>query len=306
MKIRVRCFVVAMSVLSAGVVLAQDQELPLKNWTAPPYWTPSRAAKEGAPEGRMEVSAGRMTASAQALPSTPVPFVAIAPCRIIDTRVSNPDGFHEPNFSDGETRTFDFPNSTGCPGLPATSVAYSLNVQYRSLSVLAFITLFPTGTTMPAVSTLTSSPAAWVEDAAIVPAGTSGDIDVYCQYAGRVVIDINGYYAAQSLVSSLNTLTGDLTLAAGTNIAITPSGQTLTIAMTGVAGGTLPGGSTSQTLYSNGSGWLASSALTNDGTNVGITGTLSLPNTTGSAGQINFGGYRFIHNYGTGSTFVGH
>ena len=253
----------------------------------------------------MEVSAEGMTASAQSLPSSPVPFVAIAPCRIVDTRVATSDGFHEPNFADGETRTFDIPASTDCPGLPATSVAYSFNVQYRPLSVLAFITLFPTGTTLPAVSTLTASPAAWVEDAAIVPAGTSGEIDVYCQYAGRVVIDVNGYYAAQSLVSSLNAKTGDLTLAPGSNIAITPSPNTLTIAMTGVAGGTLPGGSTSQTLYSNGSGWLASSALTNNGTNVGVANNLLLPNTAsgGTSGVIQLGGNRFLHDYGPSGSY---
>ncbi len=247
MSFRLRYLAVVMAVLSTGVALAQDSELPLKNWTAPPYWTPPRAAAEAAPEERMEASAEGMTASAQSLPSSPVPFVAIAPCRIVDTRVPTSDGFHEPNFADGETRTFAFPSSTDCPGLPATSVAYSLNVQYRPLSVLAFITLFPTGTTMPTVSTLTAGPAAWVEDAAIIPAGTSGAVDVYCQYAGRVVIDVNGYYAAQSLVSSLNTKTGDLTLAAGTNIGITPSGNTLTIAgpttlpPSGSAGGSLTG-----------------------------------------------------------------
>ena len=304
MKLRVRCLVMAMGVLLAGVALAQDENIPLKNWTAPPYWTPPRAAEQGVPEGRMEVSAEGMTASAQSLPSSPVPFVAIAPCRIVDTRVATSDGFHEPNFADGETRTFDIPASTDCPGLPATSVAYSFNVQYRPLSVLAFITLFPTGTTLPAVSTLTASPAAWVEDAAIVPAGTSGQIDVYCQYAGRVIIDVNGYYAAQSLVSSLNTKTGDLTLAAGSNVTITPSTNTLTIAATGGPGGVLPTGATGQTLYSNGSAWTASSALTNDGTNVGISGNLSLPNTTATTGQIKFGGNPFIHNYG-GGTFVG-
>jgi hypothetical protein len=112
------------------------------------------------------------------------------------------------------------------------------------------------------------------------------------------------------VVTSLNVLTGDVTLAEGSNIAITPSGNTLTVAMTGVAGGTLPAGTASQTLYSNGSGWLASSALTNDGTNVGISGNLSLPTTTSSTGVIGFGGSRFLHNYAKpgsigGNTFVG-
>jgi hypothetical protein len=113
-------------------------------------------------------------------------------------------------------------------------------------------------------------------------------------------------------VRTLNGLSDDVTLAAGANIAITPSGNALTIAMTGVPGGTLPAGTSGQTLYSNGSGWLASSVLTNDGAaNVGINGALVLPNTTSSSsGVITFGESRFIHNYagqgaGGGNTFVG-
>ena len=311
---RAHALSVTAALLLASGALAQDQELPLKNWGAPPYWTPPVVAKEGGPAGAIEASAQGMTAQAQALPSSPLPFVAIAPCRIVDTRVAVADGFHEPNFSDGETRTFNFPASSDCTGLPATAGAYSLNVQYRPLTQLAFITLFPTGTTMPTVSTLTASPAAWVEDAAIVPAGTSGEINVYCQYAGRVIIDINGYYGPHGVVSSLTsgvtTLTGDVTLAQGSNVTITPSGNTFTIAATGGPGGVLPTGTSGQTLYNNGSAWTASSALTNDGYNVGITGNLALPGTTQTTGQISLGGPVFLHAYtGAGSigqnTFLG-
>lgn len=51
-------------------------------------------------------------------------------------------------------------------------------------------------------------------------------------------------------VSSLNTLTGAITLAAGTNTTITPSGNTLTISSTGSGGGT-PGGTSGQIQYNN-------------------------------------------------------
>ena len=47
--------------------------------------------------------------------------------------------------------------------------------------------------------------------------------------------------APAQVVKSLNTLKDDVTLAAGTNVTITPSGQTLTIASTG-GGGTVPSG----------------------------------------------------------------
>ena len=142
----------------------------------------------------MRANAEGMTAQVQALPSSPLPFVAIAPCRIVDTRVAVADGFHEPNFSDNETRVYDFPTSADCPGLPASAGAWSLNVQFRPISQLSFITLFPDNITMPTVATLTASPAAWVQNAAVVPGGFASAVAVYCQFAGRVVIDVNGYF----------------------------------------------------------------------------------------------------------------
>ncbi len=111
-----------------------------------------------------------------------------------------------------------------------------------------------------------------------------------------------------SYVSSLNGLTGSITLTAGANVTITSSGNTLTIAATGGSGTGLPSGTAGQTLYHTGSAWAASSALTNDGTNVGISENLTLPTTTATTGQILLGSNRFLHNYGPANawnTFVG-
>ena len=65
---------------------------------------------------------------------------------------------------------------------------------------------------------------------------------------GDVILDTNGYYAPLTFVRSLSGVSGDLTLAAGSNVTITPSGNTLTIASTasggpptGTAGGGLSG-----------------------------------------------------------------
>jgi hypothetical protein len=241
----------ALIMFLGGFTLAQDEDLPLANWGAPPYWTPPAAPpSEPAPGGGLVARTEGMQAEAQALPSSPLPFVAITPCRIVDTRVANPDGFHQPNFADDESRTFNLPLSSDCPGLPATAGAWSLNIQFRPIAQLSFLTAYPTGTTMPLASTMTASSANWVQNAAIVPAGTGGAIDIYCQYAGRVVIDINGYYGPQGVVTSLNAKIGDVILAEGANITVTPSGNTLTIAspdvITGVtAQNGLTGGGTS-------------------------------------------------------------
>jgi hypothetical protein len=268
---------VVASVLLGAVALAEEA-VPLKNWNAPPYWTLAAPAREGAPEGQMQASSQGMTAEAQALPSTPLPFVAINPCRIVDTRVTNPDGFHSPSFIDDESRTFPFPSSPDCPGLPATAGAYSINIQFRPIAQLAFLTAYPTGTTMPLVSTMTASPAAWVQNAAVVPAGTGGAIDIYCQYAGRVVIDINGYYAPQSVVNTLNTLSGDVTLANGANVTITPSGNTLTIDAPLTAGPTGPTGATGEQGAPGPTGPTGSAGA------VGATGPAGPSGATGEAG----------------------
>lgn len=62
-------------------------------------------------------------------------------------------------------------------------------------------------------------------------------------------------------VTSLNTLTGDITLAAGSNITLTPSGNTITIASTGgtttAIGGTVTGGTAGSVLFINPTATLA-------------------------------------------------
>lgn len=84
-------------------------------------------------------------------------------------------------------------------------------------------------------------------------------------------------------VSSLNSLTGALTLAAGSNITITPSGNTLTIASTGGGGGT-PGGSSGDIQFNNAGSFGGETfvPLANGGfglslvqTNVATTGTIA-------------------------------
>jgi hypothetical protein len=113
---------------------------------------------------------------------------------------------------------------------------------------------------------------------------------------------------AGAFVSTLNGLSGAVTLAAGANVTITPSGNTLTIASTGGSGTGLPAGTAGQTLYHTGSAWAATSALTSDGTDIGISGNLTLPATTATNGQIKLGSNPFIHNYGppgAWNTFVG-
>jgi hypothetical protein len=71
-----------------------------------------------------------------------------------------------------------------------------LNVTVVPPGPLTYITVWPTGQPQPVVSTLNSLQGFIVANAAIVPAGTSGSINVYASNATDLVIEINGYYAA--------------------------------------------------------------------------------------------------------------
>jgi hypothetical protein len=124
-------------------------------------------------------------------------FYPLTPCRVVDTRAVGGSGrtgsFGPPQMTAGSTR--DFPIPTSSCGIPATAQAYSLNFTVVPPGPLNYITTWPTGQTMPVVSTLNDVGGAILANAAIVPAGSSGDISVYADNATDLVIDINGYFA---------------------------------------------------------------------------------------------------------------
>ena len=125
-------------------------------------------------------------------------FYSVAPCRVVDTRVGSfPSGFGPPSLTGGSTRTFTIPANPAC-GIPVTAAAYSLNVTVVTKGYLGFLSIWPAGQPMPNVSTLNSysTTSSVVADAAIVPAGTNGAINVYVTDATDFILDINGYFAA--------------------------------------------------------------------------------------------------------------
>ena len=126
-------------------------------------------------------------------------FYPITPCRVADTRKSNfPPGLGLPHLAAKTER--DFPVLSSTCNIPTTAQAYSLNlaaVPYPTLGYpLGYLEVWPTDQ-MPAnpVSTLNNLTGTVVANAAIVPAGTGGDITVYPSNDTDLVIDINGYFA---------------------------------------------------------------------------------------------------------------
>ena len=98
------------------------------------------------------------------VPPNAVQFVAIPPCRLIDTRQTGGP------IPGGTSRSFPIPQEGGC-NIPDTAAAYSLNVTVVPASILGFLTIWPTGEPQPLVSTLNSLDGRIKANAAIVPAG---------------------------------------------------------------------------------------------------------------------------------------
>ena len=119
-------------------------------------------------------------------------FFPLAPCRIADTR--NPAGALGGPFLAGKTSRA-FPVQSSACGIPSTAKAYSLNVTAVPHSSLGFLTAWPTGESQPVVSTLNSSTGAVTANAAIVPAGSGGEVSIYVSDASDVILDVNGYFA---------------------------------------------------------------------------------------------------------------
>ena len=249
--------------------------------------------------GSVWAAEGEAGTANKALPSSALRFVAIAPCRLADTRGNGFSGaFGPPSLVASSTR--DFPVAGQC-GVSATAQAVSLNVTVVSPDRAGFIGIWPGGDPQPnpLVSSLNYVAGQVVPNAVVAPLGSTGAMTVLTVGKTDLLLDVNGYYEAAvpvesvnglsgnvtvaaganvtvtpsgntltiaatgsggTPVQSLNGLNGNLTIAAGANVTVTPSGTTLTVAATGGPGGALPAGAANQTLRSNGSAWLASGA----------------------------------------------
>jgi uncharacterized repeat protein (TIGR01451 family) len=119
-------------------------------------------------------------------------FYPLTACRAVDTRgPTAPLG--GPSLVANATRSFPILSSS-C-SVPSTAQAYSVNFAAVPKGPLGFLTTWPTGQTQPLVSTLNAPTGTVTANAAIVPAGTNGEVSVFVTQNSDLVIDINGYFA---------------------------------------------------------------------------------------------------------------
>jgi DNA-binding beta-propeller fold protein YncE len=120
-------------------------------------------------------------------------FYPLPPCRVADTR--NPPGdLGGPFLTGGVPRDFPVMEASSC-NIPASAQAYSLNFTAVPHGSLGYLTVWQTGQDRPIVSTLNALTGAITANAAVVQAGTGGEISAYASNDTDLVVDINGYFA---------------------------------------------------------------------------------------------------------------
>jgi len=114
-------------------------------------------------------------------------YYPLTSCRVVDTR--GPNG---PYLTGGQERDFSI---LGVCDIPSRAQAYALNVTALPHHHLGYLTVWPQGQQQPLVSTLNAPTGATTANAALVTAGTDGEIAVYPSDDTDLLIDVNGYFA---------------------------------------------------------------------------------------------------------------
>jgi hypothetical protein len=126
--------------------------------------------------------------------TNPLPFIGLAPCRIVDTR-GNGAPIQGGIFTGGsDVRNYVL---AGICGIPASARAVSLNFAVTGPGQTApgFLTAWPTGGAVPLVSILNWSQVPMqIANAAVVPTSATTSITVNVSAPTHVIVDVNGYY----------------------------------------------------------------------------------------------------------------
>jgi hypothetical protein len=260
--------------LALSAQAARERQIPLRHWPAPLFWQPTQGENHAGPGAEYQADAAGTPSPQAAAPPNSLVFVGMTPCRVVDTRGAA-GSFGGPGLTGGVTRSFPLAIQAGnpCP-IPANAQAYSLNVTVVPGGFLGYLTIWPQGVAQPLVSTLNDLTGLILANAAIVPAGSpNGGVSVFASNNTELVIDINGYYAAQS----------GITLAQGT--AGAPS-----LSFSGDAG---------TGVFSSGAGALDFATGGTNRLTIRPDGDVDL------AGSVRKSGALFLHSLGGGSTGVG-
>jgi len=161
------------------------------------------------------------------------------PVRVLDSRTAL--GGHGRTFGPGES--FALPVAAAA-GVPADATAVALSITGAQAGATTFVTVWNAGAPRPTASTLNLVRGQTAANSATVPLSGDGSVSLYNNLGTvHLVIDVMGYFRTSSDASSgqfapLPAPTRLLDTRAGTGgrAGAVPGGQTITLAVAGVAG----------------------------------------------------------------------
>ena len=262
----------------------QPNAIPVKNW----------------PLHKSSISAPEDPSAAVANSAAGLVFIAITPCRVMDTRTAGGSGktgvFGPPSLVGGQARLVPIPSSN-C-GVPVAA-AYSLN--FVSVTppgqAVAWIAAWQDDTAWPGTVVLNALQGGTIADSAIVSAGADGGIQVLPTNSGDLVIDMNGYFVQAPTVQGPPGPAGPLGPtgdagaagpigATGLTGAVGPAGAAGAIGPAGAAGATGPIGLTGLTGPTGAAGPAGATGPAGAAGPIGLTGLTGAAGPAGVAGAI--------------------
>jgi Domain of unknown function (DUF5122) beta-propeller len=160
-------------------------------------------------------------------------YTGLAPTRLLDTRsgigVAGPG-----SIGPGQTITLRVAGLG--TAVPATAAAVSLNVTVTDPSATSFLTVWPTGTPAPNVSSLNMTTGTTIANLVIVKPGTNGDVSIRNDSGiTQVIADLNGYFMAGTATTFVPQRLLDTRIGIGAPTGAVGSGQTVAMQVTGTA-----------------------------------------------------------------------
>jgi hypothetical protein len=212
----------------------QPDTIPVKNW-------PMSKSGDQVLSGQSSAAAGGTSG---------LVFIAITPCRVMDTRGQGGSAktgpFGPPSLIGNQARVVPVPSSN-C-GVPVAA-AYSMNiVSVTPLGeAVGFVAAWQDDTAWPGTVVLNALQGGIVDNSAIVPAGADGGIQVMATDKDDLVLDLNGYYIQATMVQGPVGPQGPAGDAGGMGATGTPGAASIVPGPAGVTGPAGPTGATGTT-----------------------------------------------------------
>jgi uncharacterized protein DUF11/IPT/TIG domain-containing protein len=136
---------------------------------------------------------GALTPGLVVVNPAPMLFTRVAPCRVVDTRLSN-GAYGTPSLAANTARTFILAGQCGIP-TTAKAVSFTLTVVLPTAS--GYLILYPANVPIPLASFVNYDPGRVLGSNTILGLDSTGRMTVYCgQATGStdLILDVSGYF----------------------------------------------------------------------------------------------------------------